>query len=78
MQNHKMIVCGIGLILFYLLIRYYVGRRRFNRRGNCGLQQFSSYRKAVITGILETTLLMIGKLCRWAGLILLAIAALAT
>jgi hypothetical protein len=44
---------GILFLLIGLLIRYSIGRRKFNRRGIGGLQQFSNYEKAVTITLLE-------------------------
>ena len=42
-------IIGITSILFGLIIQYFIGRRRFNRRNPVGLQQFKSYNQAAIT-----------------------------
>lgn len=44
---------GIILIAIGIAIRLYIGRRRFYRRGITGMQQFSSYAKALIITLLE-------------------------
>jgi len=62
------------LIAIGLFIRYHIGRRRFNRRGIGGLQQFSSYGKAVCITAIEKLIRFIGTLCLLAGLFLIAIA----
>jgi hypothetical protein len=66
--------CGLLLIGICLLIRYYIGRRRFNRRCIGGLQQFPSYGRAVTIGFLERLILFIGNLLGLAGVFLLALA----
>ncbi|MGF7077735.1 hypothetical protein [Mucilaginibacter sp. UYCu711] len=71
-QNYT-IPCGLLLIGICLLIRYHIGRRRFNRRGIGGLQHFFSYRKAVAVGFLERLLLFIANICGLAGLFLLVL-----
>jgi hypothetical protein len=55
------IICGIGFLLCY-----FVGRRRFNRRGIGGLQQYNSYGTAIITTLFE-------KMVNFIGIILLLI-----
>lgn len=55
MENTIAIVC----IVVALLIRYWVGRRRFNRRGVGGLQHFSSYEKAMVTTFFEKLLMLV-------------------
>lgn len=54
MENTIAIVCTV----IALLIRYWVGRRRFNRRGVGGLQHFSNYEKAVVTTFFEKLLML--------------------
>lgn len=46
-------ILGIALVVFGFGIRYWVGRRRFYRRGLAGLQQYSSYSKSLIVSIFE-------------------------
>jgi len=57
-----------------LFIRYHIGRRRFNRRGTCGLQQFSSYGKAVVITAIEKLANFLTLLCLIAGILLIAVA----
>jgi len=56
----------LGLGLF---IRYYIGRRRFNRRSIAGMQIYSSYFRALLTTIIETLFNLIGLLFIVIGLI---------
>jgi len=63
------LLCALGLFM-----RYHIGRRRFNRRGIGGLQQFPTYQKFILTMILEKVIFLIATLCLWAGLFLLALA----
>lgn len=44
---------GLLFLAIGILIRYLIGRRRFNRRGIGGLQQFASFEKAVVVSLLE-------------------------
>jgi hypothetical protein len=59
-------IYAIILLAVGLLLRYIIGKRRFNRRGVAGLQYFKSYGVAVITTIIEwvvniiATLMIIG------------------
>ncbi|OJV98786.1 MAG: hypothetical protein BGO52_08415 [Sphingobacteriales bacterium 44-61] len=64
-----------GIILFTvgLLLRYIVGRNRFNRRGVGGLQHYNSYNRAVATTLFESILKMIGTVLLLAGLLLYAV-----
>ena len=67
--NHLTIVAIILLVLG-LLIRYIVGRRRFNRRTIAGLQQFKNYNIAVLTTVLERLFNVIANLMIIGGIIL--------
>ncbi|AMR30091.1 hypothetical protein A0256_01000 [Mucilaginibacter sp. PAMC 26640] len=62
------------LIAIGLLLRYHIGRRRFNRRGIGGLQQFSTYGRFIFTMVVEKVIYFIATLCLLAGLFLLALA----
>ena len=73
-QPNYTIPCGLLLLAICLFIRYQIGKRRFNRRGVGGVEHFSTYGKAIFTGLLERLLLLIGNGCGLAGLILLALA----
>lgn len=73
-HHHYIIPCGLILSALGLVIRYQIGRRRFNRRGMAGLQQFPTYRKAVLITLLERLILTVGNLSLLAGLFLLALA----
>jgi hypothetical protein len=76
MKTHHQytIPCGLLLLVVCAFIRYHIGRRRFNRRGVGGLQQFANYRRAIWVTFIEWLILFIGNLCGLAGLILLAAA----
>jgi len=74
MKANYSTLCGGLLIVFSLFVRYYIQKRRFNRRGIAGLQQFKSYHHFIIVTAIEKILLLIGNLCGLAGLILLAVA----
>ncbi|MBE8712717.1 molybdenum ABC transporter permease [Sphingobacterium hungaricum] len=47
------LVIGILILLFGIYLRYWINRRRFNRRGPSGLQHFASYEKSVATRSIE-------------------------
>ncbi|MET3501261.1 hypothetical protein ABIC45_002873 [Mucilaginibacter rubeus] len=65
-----------AMILFLtgLFIRYQISRRRFNRRGIGGLQQFPTYGRFIFTMAVERIIFFIGTLCLLTGLVLLAVA----
>jgi hypothetical protein len=50
---HYALAWGISLLLAGAAIRYKIGKRRFNRRNLAGLEWFSSYRRAVLTRLVE-------------------------
>ena len=64
-------VAGIASLILGLIIRYSVGRRRFNRRTPFGLQQFRSYNQALATRGGEGCARGIGTLLILAGLVLI-------
>ena len=76
MEKHHSYTVPGGLLLVAagLLIRYHIGRRRFNRRGIGGLQQFPTYGRFIFTVIVERIIHFIGTIALWAGLFLLTIA----
>jgi hypothetical protein len=53
-----------------ILILYIIGRRRFNRRGVAGLQQFKSYEAAWLTTIIERVLKIVAVMMIIAAVIL--------
>jgi hypothetical protein len=53
----------ILLLLFGLLVRYIIGRRKFNRRNIAGIQGFKSYAIAVLTMTIEKLANIIAALC---------------
>ena len=66
-------ITGLLLTAIGLFIRYHIGRRRFNRRGIGGLQQFPTYGRFILTVTIERIIYFIGTLCLLAGLFLLAL-----
>jgi hypothetical protein len=76
MKTHYSLVipCGFLLIAIGLVIRYQIGRRRFNRRGIGGLQHFDGYGRGLITTIIENFINLMGTLILRAGIFLLVIA----
>jgi hypothetical protein len=66
MTHHAIILIGIGLF-----VRYWIGRRRFNRRGIAGLQTFSSYERWWLTTRIEYLLNFLALLAIGCGVFLL-------
>jgi hypothetical protein len=73
---HYSAAWGIFLLLAGASIRYKIGKRRFNRRNLAGLEWFPSYRRAVLTRLVEGLFSLFAKLMILAGLLLLLIASL--
>jgi hypothetical protein len=60
----------ILLLLFGLLVRYFIGRRRFNRRSLAGVQGFKSYAIALLTITVEKLANILATLCILLAIIL--------
>jgi len=60
----------VALLFIGLLLRYWIGKRRFNRRNIAGLQQFKNYRQAVCASIIEKGINILGLLMLLAAIIL--------
>jgi len=63
--------CGIILCLIGLLLCYIIGKRRFNRRGIGGLQQYSSYAAALVISNIERLVRLAGIAAIIVGVLLL-------
>jgi hypothetical protein len=75
-HQFDLFIAGLALTVLGLLIRYSIGRRRFNRRSPFGLQQYHSYKEALGTRAGEGCAAGFGALLILAG-ILLTLAGLA-
>lgn len=67
------LIVGLILVAIGIALRIYVSRKRFYRRGDGGLQQFSSYGKAVATTFFEKIVKLVGTISVIAGLFFLLI-----
>jgi hypothetical protein len=77
MKHHfDLFIAGLGITVLGVIIRYSVGRRRFNRRSPFGFQQYHSYNEALGTRAGEGCAAGFGALLILAG-ILLTLAGLA-
>jgi hypothetical protein len=65
------IIIGTLLIILFFVLRFWVGKRKFNRRNIAGVEGFSSYGKAVTTTIFENIMLFVALLCFLTGLFIL-------
>lgn len=62
------LIIGVLMIIIGIAFRVYVSRNRFYRRGEGGLQRFSSYSKSVTISAFETILKILGTLLVIGGL----------
>ena len=67
------LLTGMILTAVGLFIHYHIGRRRFNRRGIGGLQQFPTYGRFIFIMAVERVIYFIATIALLAGLFLLAI-----
>ncbi|OCX54228.1 hypothetical protein BEL04_08190 [Mucilaginibacter sp. PPCGB 2223] len=58
----KTLFIKLTLLVSGLSLRYWIGRRRFNRRNFAGLQVYRSYLVAVLVQLLESLLNIAGML----------------
>lgn len=68
--HERLIVFPLILVALGLLLRYWIGRRKFNRRSLTGLQTFARYSNAVITLMLERLMLWIANILIFAAIAL--------
>ncbi|WP_228443933.1 molybdenum ABC transporter permease [Chryseobacterium indologenes] len=61
-----MLITGFIFLFIGIALLYWINRRKFNRRGTVGIEEFKSYENAMIIRIIER----IGK---WFGYILIAL-----
>lgn len=65
-------IIGVVLLLIGMAMRYWVNRRRFNRRTITGMQVFNSYEKALAQTWLEKLVKLAGLALVLFGLLLIA------
>ena len=61
---------GALLLLIGLGIRFFVGQRRFSRRGIGGTQQYNSYWSAILSSTFEGMLMIVAALAIVSGIFL--------
>lgn len=73
MLTHSLTVLILGIFLFIGggLLRYFVGRNRFNRVNAFGVQGFRNYERKTFTVFFEMILRVIGLLSMLAGIFLM-------
>lgn len=73
-NNIAFIVIGASALAIGIALRLFVGRRRFYRRNQAGLQEFKNYRRAIGISFIEKLLMIIGSLLIVIGTLSLIVA----
>lgn len=68
--DHRITFYAIALFAIGLLLRYWIAKRRFNRRALTGLQQYPNYHSAMLTSFIERLAKIIGTILIIGGIIL--------
>jgi len=58
-NNIAFMIIGVISLVIGISLKLYVGRRRFYRRNQAGLQTFKYYRNAVVIPVVENVLIFI-------------------
>lgn len=74
--NQGLEIVGVVLVITGIIIRYMIGRNRFNRRSITGVETFSSYERMNLTRLLEWLGSIIGLLLIIGGIIMVVLALL--
>lgn len=70
-MDYTLLIMGIFFFVGGMALRYWINRRKFNRRNVAGLEGYSSYEKATATRFLEGIGKLIAYLSIAAGLLFL-------
>ncbi|PWJ97106.1 hypothetical protein BC749_108257 [Flavobacterium araucananum] len=73
-NNAVLIIFGILALVIGILIKLFIGRRRFYRRNSLGGEGFKNYRSSLLTPFWENLLTLTGGLLIIFGIIALAMA----
>ncbi|MET3018618.1 hypothetical protein [Flavobacterium hydatis] len=73
-NNAVLIIFGILALVIGILLKLFIGRRRFYRRNSLGGEGFKNYRSSLITPFWENLLTLAGGLLIIFGIIALAMA----
>lgn len=65
------ITIGISLLVSGLVIRYIINRRRFNRKGEGGLQHFKSYERATVITFIKKIIMLLSMIMLLVGVVFL-------
>ncbi|WP_051951556.1 hypothetical protein [Flavobacterium sp. ASV13] len=71
-DNAVLIIFGVLALLIGIILKLYIGRRRFYRRSPSGAEGYKNYRSALLTPFWESILTFIGGLLIIFGIIALA------
>jgi len=66
-NNIAFIVLGVAALVLGISIKIFVGKRRFYRRNQAGLEGFKNYRNALLTPFVEGVLSFVGGMLVIAG-----------
>ena len=64
-----MLITGILSVIISIILKHWVGKRKFYRRNVAGIEEFKSYGSAVITDLLEKFVSFIAKVLIILGII---------
>jgi hypothetical protein len=73
-NNIAFIVIGASALAIGIALRLFVGRRRFYRRNQAGLQGFKNYRSAIALSFIEKLLMFVGSLLIIIGILFFIVA----
>jgi hypothetical protein len=73
-DNAVLIIFGVLALLIGIVLKLYIGRRRFYRRNSLGGEGFKNYRSSLLTPFWENLLNLVGGLLIFLGIIALAMA----
>ena len=68
---NQILATGLVILAIGLYLRFKINQRRFNRRAVTGLEQFSSYGKAVFTRGAEAFFMIVAKILILMGILLI-------
>jgi len=77
-DNITLIVIGIIALILGIAIKLFIGRRRFYRRNQSGLETFRNYKGALIISLLEKVITFIGGLLIIIGVLSFGVATFIT
>ncbi|MDN3693741.1 molybdenum ABC transporter permease [Chryseobacterium tructae] len=70
-MDYTALIMGLFFFIIGIALRYWINRRKFNRRNASGLEGFSNYERATATRFLERIGKLIAYVCIAVGLLFL-------